>query len=72
MTKLYAYRHQPIKGIYFTGQIVLTLFVRLPFWVLTSLPRFVFSIDVVTSSPLTRLLDPGANVRHGLSGNLFS
>ncbi|KAI4525513.1 alpha/beta-hydrolase [Schizophyllum commune Loenen D] len=39
MAELYAYRHQPIKGIYFTGQIVLTLFVRLPFWVLTSLPK---------------------------------
>ncbi|KAL1665349.1 Alpha/Beta hydrolase protein [Schizophyllum commune] len=38
MTRLYALRHQPIKGVYLTGQFLLTALVRLPVWVLISLP----------------------------------
>ncbi|KAL1742147.1 Alpha/Beta hydrolase protein [Schizophyllum fasciatum] len=38
MAGMYAFRHQPIKGVYLTGQVLLTCFIRLPYWVLVSLP----------------------------------
>ncbi|KAL1742139.1 Alpha/Beta hydrolase protein [Schizophyllum fasciatum] len=39
MSGVYAYRHQPVKAVYLTGQILLTCLVRLPYWTLISLPR---------------------------------
>ena len=41
MPKVYAHCHQPSKAVYFTGQILLTCFVRLPYWLVVSLPRCV-------------------------------
>ncbi|KAL1731917.1 Alpha/Beta hydrolase protein [Schizophyllum commune] len=39
MPKVYAHCHQPSKAICLTGQILLTCFVRLPYWLVVSLPR---------------------------------
>ena len=47
MTRLYALRHQPIKGVYLTGQLLLTALVRLPVWVLISLPVRVYMFDPI-------------------------
>ncbi|KAF8893844.1 Alpha/Beta hydrolase protein [Infundibulicybe gibba] len=33
------FRHQPLKGLYLTYQLFSTLFVRIPLWVLLSIPR---------------------------------
>jgi len=38
-TMSYALRHQPLKGLYLTYQLLTTLLVRFPVWVLLSLPR---------------------------------
>ncbi|TRM66729.1 Alpha/Beta hydrolase protein [Schizophyllum amplum] len=38
MAKSYALRHQPIKAVYLTGQVLATCLVRLPIWLLISLP----------------------------------
>ena len=35
----YAFRNQPLKGLYLTYQLITTLFIRFPVWVLLSLPR---------------------------------
>ncbi|KAF8897030.1 Alpha/Beta hydrolase protein [Gymnopilus junonius] len=35
----YAFRHQPLKGLYLVYQLITTLFVRFPLWVLFSIPR---------------------------------
>ena len=37
-----AFRRQPLKGLYLTCQLLATLFVRVPFWILLSIPRYVF------------------------------
>ncbi|KDR75808.1 hypothetical protein GALMADRAFT_122117 [Galerina marginata CBS 339.88] len=35
----YAFRHQPLKGLFLTYQLITTLFVRFPLWVLLNIPR---------------------------------
>ncbi|KAF8161172.1 Alpha/Beta hydrolase protein [Crassisporium funariophilum] len=35
----YAFRNQPLKGLYLTYQLLATLFVRFPLWVLLAIPR---------------------------------
>ncbi|KAJ8077342.1 hypothetical protein PM082_001772 [Marasmius tenuissimus] len=35
----YPFRHQPVKAIYLTYQLITTLFFRFPFWIITSIPR---------------------------------
>ena len=37
-----AFHHQPLKGLYLTYQLIATLFVRIPYWVFSSIPRYVF------------------------------
>jgi hypothetical protein len=37
-----AFRRQPLKGLYLTYQLIATLLVRVPIWVLLSIPRYVF------------------------------
>ncbi|KAI5891578.1 alpha/beta-hydrolase [Schizophyllum commune H4-8] len=39
MTELLGYHRQPLKAAYLTGQALLTLLVRMPFWIVASLPR---------------------------------
>ncbi|RXW16779.1 hypothetical protein EST38_g9085 [Candolleomyces aberdarensis] len=34
----FPFRQQPLKGLYIVYQLVSTLFIRLPFWIITSLP----------------------------------
>jgi hypothetical protein len=41
------YFHQPLKGLYLTYQVVTTLFIRLPLWILLSL----FRLDDNTLQP---------------------
>jgi len=38
-TMPYTFRYQPLKGLYLTYQLIITLIIRLPLWVLLSLPR---------------------------------
>ncbi|KAM6497910.1 Alpha/Beta hydrolase fold [Amanita muscaria] len=35
----FAFRNQPLKGLYSTYQVLTTVFLRLPWWILCSLPR---------------------------------
>ena len=35
----YAFRNQPLKGLYLTYQLVTTILIRFPVWVLLSLHR---------------------------------
>ncbi|KAF9485002.1 alpha/beta-hydrolase [Pholiota conissans] len=35
----YAFRRQPLKGLYLTYQLILTLFVRFPLWTIFNIPR---------------------------------
>ena len=35
----YAFRNQPLKGLYLTYQLLSTLLIRFPIWVLLGLPR---------------------------------
>ncbi|KAJ3547208.1 hypothetical protein NMY22_g1741 [Coprinellus aureogranulatus] len=36
---MHTFRHQPLKGLYLVYQFVSTLFIRLPFWILSNTPR---------------------------------
>ena len=63
-----AFRRQPLKGLYLTYQLIATLFVRIPYWVLLSIPRYVslkthfFKLE----NHLTEILpDHGVPKRHG-------
>jgi len=38
-TMPFAFRNQPLKGLYLTYQLITTLFIRFPLWVILSLPR---------------------------------
>jgi hypothetical protein len=40
------FHRQPLKGLYLTYELVTTLFVRIPFWTLTSIPRCVFFTEL--------------------------
>jgi len=39
MVQIYAFRHQPIRGLYLTYQAFSTLFIRVPIWVIAYLPK---------------------------------
>ena len=61
-----AFRRQPLKGLYLTYQLIATLFVRVPFWVLLSIPRYVFFLTRFLGNYLTEILpDHGVPERHG-------
>lgn len=43
----YALRNQPLKGLYLIYQLISTVLVRIPLWILLSIPR----LDDFTAQP---------------------
>ena len=63
-----AFSRQPLKGLYLTYQLIATLFVRVPLWVLQSIPRYVtvFLLTHILGNHLTDIIpDHGVPKRHG-------
>jgi hypothetical protein len=60
-----SFKHQPLKGIYLAYQLLGTLFIRVPWWILRSTFRSVKCITQLNDMLLTALLGVGALGGHG-------
>lgn len=42
----FVFRKQPVKGLYLLYQLISTLLVRIPLWVILAIPRQVVEVEV--------------------------